>query len=151
MKITFHSQTPPVGLQSLPGKSLCHYMIYHQHKCGILTIILSQVQQEKCLYLFFISYFTIPRLNLVKLRFFKITKFNIFFQWSTFIMVNFVMKLPLQCRFLLKTPLKMPKTQLLEKIKISFICQIWSLFGSNVTKNGILYCILVSYSLYMWF
>ena len=45
----------------------------------------------------------------MKLRFFKITKFNIFFEWSTFIMVNFIMKLPQQFRFSLKNTPKNAK------------------------------------------
>ena len=60
------------------------------------------------------------RLNLVKLRFFNITKFNIFFQWSTFIMVNFIMKLPLECRFSLKNTPKNAKNIAFRKNKNLF-------------------------------
>ena len=57
------------------------------------------------------------RLNLVKLWFSKNTKFNNFFQWSKFIMVNFIIKLPPECRFYLKTPHKNAKNRDFWKMK----------------------------------
>ena len=57
---------------------------------------------------------SIYRLNLVKIWFSKNTKYLIFFQWNTFLIVHFITKLPAECGFLLKYPLKMPKLLILE-------------------------------------
>ena len=60
-------------------------------------------------------------------------------------MVNFIIKLPSECKFYQKTPLKTQKTSIFGKIKISVFGYICWHFGSNVAnkQNIILYLGLI--------